>query len=312
MASLEEAYSTEYQEIIDPELAYDLYWAGIITDKSAFECPGDKCDAKVTCINLDQEKQDMRQSPHFRGYNHSDSCDATFGQDRPPGEESPQTPAQSKFVKSDVISDIFHLKRPKNQFAKKDPKGIDPTKEKKKSRRRGRNITGDELYGGSKYYSVRSLVSKFIRYRKNDSLTEYNVNINGKDVSYKSLFKGVYQQPLEALPDENLIYWGVAFIDYLDKQKCYKISFVQTLEHNGDNLRPSFFVSENMIADYPVKNLVVKRLNKLSKEKDKRAFIFIYSKPRFAGGKYINFQLDSLDYLEIRYLDLFEELVKKT
>ncbi|HAS6475692.1 TPA: hypothetical protein GRR63_23520 [Vibrio parahaemolyticus] len=37
MASLEEAYSYEYDDIIDAELAYDLYWAGVISSKSAFE-----------------------------------------------------------------------------------------------------------------------------------------------------------------------------------------------------------------------------------------------------------------------------------
>ena len=35
MASLEEAYSLEYGDIIDPELAYDLFWAGVINGKSA-------------------------------------------------------------------------------------------------------------------------------------------------------------------------------------------------------------------------------------------------------------------------------------
>ncbi|WCN13245.1 hypothetical protein GV054_09630 [Marinomonas mediterranea] len=311
MASLEEAYSNEYQDIIDPELAYDLYWAGVITDKSAFECPSDKCNAKVTCINLDQEKQDMHQSPHFRGYNHSDDCDATFGQDRVAGVESPTASAQSKFVKNDSISDVFHLKRPKNQFAKKDLKGVDLTKKKKKSNRRERSVTGEEFYGGSEYYSVRSLVSKFIRYKKDGSLSEHKINISGKDVSYKSQFKGVYQQPIVALPDENLIYWGVAFIDYVEKKKYYKVTFGETLEYEGSGIRPSFFISETMISEYPVKNLVVKRLEKISKENDKRAFVFIYSKPHPSGDSYINFELESLDYLEIRYLDLFDDLKKK-
>ncbi|AUI83416.1 hypothetical protein TE101_14485 [Alteromonas macleodii] len=311
MASLEEAYSNEYQDIIDPELAYDLYWAGVIRDKSAFECPSDKCNAKVTCINLDQEKQDMYQSPHFRGYNHSSDCDATFGQDKVPSVEFPTAAAKSKFVKNDYVSDVFHLKRPKNQFAKKDLKEVDLTKKKKKSSRRGKSVTGEEFYGGSEYYSVRSLVSKFIRYKKDDSLSEHKINISGKDFSYKSQFKGVYQQPITALPEENLIYWGVAFIDYFEKKKYYKVTFGETFEYGGVYIRPSFFISEKMITEYPVRNLVVKRLEKISKDNDKRAFVFIYSKPHPSGDSYINFELESLDYLEIRYLDLFDDLKKK-
>lgn len=312
MASLEEAYSNEYQEIIDPELAYDLYWAGIITDKSNFSCPSDKCNARVTCINLDQEKQDMHQSPHFRGYKHSDECDATLHLDKKTGIETPGQSAQSKFVKNDAVSDVFNLKRPKNQFAKKEPSGIDPNKVQKRSSRKGKNTNGEEFYGGSEYYSVRSLVSKFIRYKKDDSLSEHKVNISGTDLAYKSLFKGVYQQPIEALPNENLVYWGVAFIDFLSNKECYKITFGETLKSKDTQARPSFFIPKKKIEEYPVRNLVMKRLEKISSLDDKRAFVFIYSRPHASGESYINFNLESLDYLEIRYLDLFEDLKKKT
>ena len=311
MASLEEAYSNEYEEVINPELAYDLYWAGIIIDKSDFECPSDKCSAKVTCINIDQDKQDMHQSPHFRGYNHSDDCDATFGQDTEAGIETLSKSAQSKFVKNDSVADIFHVKRPKGQFAKKDPKKIDPNKKKKKQTRRGRSETSDEFDGGSEYYSVRSLVSKFIRYKKQGSLSKHKININGKDLSYKSQFKGIFKQEISNLPNSNLIYWGIAFIDYSEKNKRYKITFGDALKNNKKDIRPSLFIPEKMIKEYPVRNLVIKRLEKTSKEKDKRAFVFLYSKPYLSGEEYINFKLESLDYLEIRYLDLFDELKKK-
>lgn len=312
MASLEEAYSNEYQEIIDPELAYDLYWAGIITDKSNFSCPSDKCNAKVTCINLDQEKQDMHQSPHFRGYNHSGDCDAALHLDNKAGVETSGQSAQSKFVKNDAISDVFNLKRPKNQFAKKESTDIDPNKVQKRSSRKRKNTNGEEFYGGSEYYSVRSLVSKFIRYKKDDSLSDHKVNISGQDLAYKSLFKGVYQQPIDALPTEKLVYWGVAFIDYLSNKDCYKITFSETLKNKDTQTRPSFFISTKTIEEYPVRNLVIKRLEKISNLNDKRAFVFIYSKPYSSGESYINFDLESLDYLEIRYLDLFEDLKKKT
>lgn len=119
MASLEEAYSNEYDDIIDAELAYDLFWSGVISSKSAFECPSEFCEAKVTCVNMDVEKQDMQQSPHFRGYNHSPECDATIGKKPKVSAGSKYEPSASKVVKSDQKSDIFNLHRPYNQFAKK-------------------------------------------------------------------------------------------------------------------------------------------------------------------------------------------------
>lgn len=55
---------------------------------------------------------------------------------------------------------------------------------------------------------------------------------------------------------------------------------------------------------------MTKRLTKISESKDKRVFVFLYSKPHGQGPNCINFGVDSLDYLEIRYLDLFDELKK--
>jgi len=311
MASLEEAYSLEYGEIIDPELAYDLFWAGVINDKSAFVCPSEFCDAKVTCINIDKEKQDMHQSPHFRGYNHFADCDATLADEKSIVEVAGDEGTQAKIVKAEEIPDVFHLKRPDNQFAKNpDMSGTKSTK-KKLERRRERLVGDGELRSGSDYYSVRSLVSKFLRYRKSQTLSQHKVNISGRDQSYERLFKGVYQQPIEALQDEKLIYWGVAFVDYLENQRCYQIKFGQNLSWEGQKIRPAFFIHDDVIDQYPVRNLVVKRLERIRNSDDHRAFIFLYSKPygvEKGGKKYINFDFESLDYLEVRFLDLFEAL----
>ena len=308
MASLEEAYSIEYGDIIDAELAYDLYWAGVIKSKSAFICPSEFCDAKVTCINMDVEKQDMRQSPHFRGYNHSDECDATIGKKATIGSGDDYEPSASKVIFSDEKSDTFNLNRPKNQFAKKD-KGKRDSNKKRSNRKLRPIVQGEhEIKSGSEYYSVRSLVTKFIRYRKDHSLTQHYVNIDGVDISYSELFKGVYNQPISALPDEYRIYWGVAFITYMPDKKTYRVGFNRSMSNNGNVINPSFFVPVSQIENYPVKNLVTKRLSKISGADDRRAFVFLYSKPHAQGSNYINFDVDSLDYLEIRYLDLFEEL----
>ena len=71
-----EAYSLEYNEIIDAEEAYELYSEGMITDKTAFICTGNGCEAQITCTNIDKEKEDMKQLPHFRVYGeHLDGCE---------------------------------------------------------------------------------------------------------------------------------------------------------------------------------------------------------------------------------------------
>ncbi|WP_180772348.1 hypothetical protein [Vibrio parahaemolyticus] len=55
MSSVEEGWSIEYGDFVDPETAYELFWNGVIRDKQGFICPF--CNAKMTCINLDVEEQ---------------------------------------------------------------------------------------------------------------------------------------------------------------------------------------------------------------------------------------------------------------
>lgn len=166
MASLEEAFSTEYGDTVDPELAYDLYWAGVITDKSAFLCPSEKCDGKATCINIDKDRQDMRQTPHFRGYHHSEECDVTRGNSDEVVLVDGGEGSHATVAKSESIPDVFYLNRPQNQFAKKIDDLGHPKPKNKSNKKRAQLVGDGKIEGGSEYYSVRSLVTKFIRYKK--------------------------------------------------------------------------------------------------------------------------------------------------
>lgn len=311
MSSLEEAYSIEYGGIVDPELAYDLYWAGLITDKSAFTCPSDLCNAKVTCVNIDKEKQDMYQSPHFRSYNHSEKCDALSGDNRDMYRDVNGHDTTNP-AKSDDIPDIFYHVRPKNQFTKKVDSASKIIAPKKSVNRNQKSGEDGKLIGASKYYSVRSLVSKYIRYRKEGLLLDRKVDISGVERSYKSLFKGVYRQPIDRLANQKFIYWGIAYIDHYPRKKQYCIRFCETLKWYDQEIRPSFWVTQGMIDSYPVRNLIIKRLEGVSDLEDGRFFVFIYSSPYGVernGVRYINFGMDSLDYLEIRSLSMFDDLI---
>lgn len=55
MSSVEEGWSIEYGDFVDPETAYELFWNDVIRDKQGFICPF--CNAKMTCINIDVEEQ---------------------------------------------------------------------------------------------------------------------------------------------------------------------------------------------------------------------------------------------------------------
>ncbi|MBF4265233.1 hypothetical protein EAY73_25840, partial [Vibrio anguillarum] len=109
--------------------------------------------------------------------------------------------------------------------------------ERDKSKKRAINsrrphVQGEhELQSGSDFYAVRSLVTKYIRHRKDETLSEHYVNISGKDISYRELFKGVYNQPIEALRGEKRIYWGVAYINHMPDKNTYRIVFQNEMQH---------------------------------------------------------------------------------
>ncbi|MEL0629430.1 hypothetical protein [Psychromonas aquatilis] len=300
--ALEKAYSNEYQEVINAELAYELFWAGVIKNKSDFQCPSDVCSAKVTCINLDSEKQNMLQIPHFRGYRHAKDCEVVSGNSTKEltGENQDR----------EVAPDVFCLTRPEKQLTQKTISKLNHKEKVFDNTTSTKQTNNTSINRSAYYYSVRSIVNQYLRYRKEDSLGNNSINIAKQAITYQALFKGVFKQPLEKLPNTGLIYWGVAFINYLADIQCYKVTFKEPLTTQGNMIKPSLFISQQAIDAYPMKNLLLKRLQTVSALKDKRAFVFVYGKPAAKSEKYINFEINNLDFLEIRYLDLFDELKK--
>lgn len=286
------AYSLEYGQVIDAEMAYDLFWSGDIKNKSAFTCP--HCSGKVTCANLDKAEQDLLQSPHFRSYGHDPGC------------EFDDKLAKSQLQVTEPVLTEFIEQRPQGMFRKQQANRDKPQRTKTE------NSATTGQYQPA-YYTVRSLVSQYIKLRQSEQLESVEVKIAGAQQSYKKLFKGIYNQPLNRLPEDKTIYWGLAYVDKLKKSGDYRIKFVEAFRNEEKAINPSFFINHDLLDQYAVKSLLQTRLEKVISGKDKRAFVFIYSdKPQLAkSGDYINFKLDNLDHIEIRYLELFEQLRKK-
>lgn len=150
MASLEEAFSKEYQEDIDVETAYDLYWSGIITDKKQFQCP--YCLAQATCVNLDVLQQDMTYTLHFRvPKGHNEGCKIPKETKSKNGKSKISEPTGKDGI------DIFILNRPASFFQRNKSITSLISHSKKSDVTRNSN---------KKRYSIRPLVSNFIQYKK--------------------------------------------------------------------------------------------------------------------------------------------------
>lgn len=306
--SLEEAYSLEINQVIDADIAYDLYWSGILTDKQKFICPGDNCEAQVTCACMDIAEQDLRQVPHFRVPNNDHSAKCSLFQDGNNIHNKSEHQTDSLKIKNNIKSnsEIFKFSRPPSHFDKSTNK---EGKEKKSIHRSdGNNNTYSSSNNLKKFYSLKAIINRWIKYRKANITDDRFINIE-RDISYSNLFKGIYHQNVNNLPDEKFIYWGKAFINKLNNDSGYRIQFTEYLKIDDLEIKPSLFISSKMIEDYQVKSLLIKRLEKICSSDKNLGAIFVYSKP-IIRNNYINFDIDNLDLIETRYLDFYEQIYK--
>lgn len=303
--SIDVAYSTEIDEFLDPEKAYELYWAEIITDKRSFVCPGTSCKAQTTCCNIDKDRLDQKVVPHFRVYgkDHSDECEVfngkplTYKYEDAKGKKSPNT------IKAESIVDEFLLERPDSYYDKRDDKKKNKPKNTVRKSIGTRSVVEEREIGlTGKLYSVRSIVTRYARYKKEGKLRDRKLNIKGHDIFYTSLFKCIWEQDIDDLPEKPSIYYGWAYIDRLPSDYGYRIKFKKPLIVDGEDTSCTIMIADRLINDYPVRKLVSTRLEKATKEGNSSAFVFVYGKPVRNKGKntmYANINISNLDYIEI-------------
>jgi len=307
--AIEEAYSLEIQQVIDAEIAYDLYWSGKLTDKQKFICAGDNCQAQITCACMDMPEQNLKQVPHFRMPNdtHSKNC-SLFKDEHQINHIGGGISTARGLNKIKSKQEKFNFSRPVIDT------NIDSSKElpivKSTLKSSGNSVGYSQSNNIKRMYSLRPVIKNWLKYRKANTLGKHYINME-RDIKYANLFKGVFRQNIDNYPDENLIFYGKAFIDKLKDDKGYRLKFLEplkiTIDKTVQEIKPTFFVSKEMIENYPIKSLLTTRLKKIEEKKQNIAAVFIYSKP-ILNGKYINFNLNNLDLLEIRYLDFYTQI----
>lgn len=306
--SLDIAYSIEADDYLDPDRAYDLYWSGLITDKKKFLCPGTDCSAQVTCANLDEDVQDMKVVPHFRVYgSHSESCEIFNNVPLDLRYEDGVSVKEERRSVDESVVDVFLLERPASYYDEPKVNIFPNQKQVKKSQfiKRPKDTILRENGSVGNIYSVRSVVSRYIRYKKDGSLDHRRVNIQGRDVHYKSIFKCIWEQDLETLPDYPVIYYGWAFINRLPSGYGYQIKFKKNFKKAEEDFITTVMIGDRLIDSYKIKKLVTTRLEKIIQKEKPTAFVFIYGKPEEnmskKGVKYANFSITNLDMIDINY-----------
>ena len=306
--SLDIAYSTEVEDYLDPDRAYDLYWSGTITDKKKFMCPGTDCYAQVTCANLYEEIHNMKVAPHYRVYGgHSEKCEIFNEIPLDLKYEDGVSIKEERQAIDESIVDVFLLERPASYYDEPKASKYPNQKPAKKPQFVKRSIDTTLKESGSigNIYSVRSVVGRFIRYKNDGSLDYRRVNIQGRDVHYKSIFKCIWEQDLDNLPTFPVIYYGWAFINRLSSDKAYQIKFKKKFRKGSDELMTTILISDHLIDSYKIKKLMSTRLEKINQKQKPTAFVFVYGKPQkkesSSGRNYANFSIKNLDFIDINY-----------
>ena len=75
MASIDYAWSIELGEELTAYEAHEKWLIGLLSDKTKFECIDPKCNAQITCANMDKQQYQMKVRTYFKVYGiHSDEC----------------------------------------------------------------------------------------------------------------------------------------------------------------------------------------------------------------------------------------------
>ncbi|MDN3699179.1 hypothetical protein QWY97_17790 [Vibrio cortegadensis] len=304
--SLDVAYSIEIDDFIDPDKAYELYWSGMLEDKRAFLCPGTNCSASVTCANLDKDTNSLKVVPHFRVFgSHSKGCEVSRNVPLKLKYAEPTTQTATHKTLDTSVVDTFLEKRPesyydhyKNNSRAKNAKVRVVNVLKSKADRQLK-----EIGVISSIYSVRTVVSRYARYKKDGTVELRRLNIAGKDKSYTSLFSKIENQIVSDLPQMPSIYYGWAFINRLPSGHGYQIKFKKKLKANGSDkeFTTTVMIGDRLIERYKMKKLVAKRIEKIYKSPSPTAYVFIYGMPRIndRNDRYANIDITNLDMIDI-------------
>lgn len=316
----EEAFSVQFGRTLTAERAYELFWAGTIDDKRAFQCPADGCAAQITCANLDVIEQDLKLQPHFRLYGeHAAGCQ--FGREQfVENVNAPGTGSRTRSAQGLDRPDLFQFKRPQDHFIRTNAVQPNAGNVAKGKRSANPRPVGSSDARQRNFYSVGNLVSRWLVLRKEGRLAESHVHVGNMVTTYDRLFRGIYNQDTHKLEGEVHVYWGKAWAERMPSGDAYRLRFNESLQVNGQPCRPSLLIFDDKIERYGLKKLLVSRLDAAIEQSKGACVMFILGAPVVVPGSdsttstgsptrsFVNFKLPSLDMVEVRGLDLYEQL----
>lgn len=306
------AYSVEFNEEINAERAYELYWAEVIFDKRAFRCAHAGCPARYTCANMDKPELLLKQQPHFReqqGHEaHAADCGVLAAQAALRGGGAPGPRAEA----GTPAPDRLLLKRPAGHFT---PKQTLAGGAVGTSGSRSAGGEGGVRSRSTEFYSVRSLVSRWLKARRAGTDAQQTLQVGAQEaLSYKEMFECIfYKRP--QLSGSTRVYWGTATIT--EDAKAYRIKFSSAVQSIADTTlkerrRPTLTIWKDTLKTSEMRAMHEKRLSNYA-QSGEDCVVFVYGAPEIAAAKagdgtFVNFAVRSMDLVSIESTGIYDVL----
>lgn len=285
---LEKAYSIEIDKIVSASEADSYYQKGEISSKFAFTCPGDNCNAQVTCANLDKPVIKRIRSPYYLIVGACcDGCEINRA-------------IEAENRRRGVGRDIYS----KNEVGIYGAVRLDVTPLSNK-RSSGYVDSGDDGFdiawgksssvdSGSKRKNqpkrrLSSLVSAFI------NKEDLNIQVPNEGVMpILDFFIDVRDKEIVDLDDGYRVYYGKAWVNKSDKG--YIIRFKDTMKCGDIISSPSFFVPLRFFEESSFGDFNLNFMDVLANKKLKDVYILCEVAPYLVKKKYINLMLKGLEF----------------
>ncbi|MFS1861440.1 hypothetical protein BCU54_009995 [Vibrio lentus] len=293
---LEKALSLEIDSSITASQADELYKKSIFS-KFKFECPDPKCDAQVTCANLDKKKEKRKRDPYFKVVGlHSSDCQIAKDQ---------QQVGKTKRVHSDIYSDSDEFFDNAVRFNVQEPSSAKPTDDTPETSdeeaREVRTKLGDEDESRKrKIQRSKTLSSMVDSYLKGENFDVQLPNVGV--IKLQDLFVKLDGNQLGDFEDEFRVYFAEAYINKRTNGG-FSVNFAAHVKDGEEEKKLSFLITDEVVERYPFKKYQRSVLEKLSNKNRKTIYILSETGPFInnRNNEYANFWIESLMFMECRF-----------
>ncbi|CAH0992216.1 hypothetical protein SIN8267_02332 [Sinobacterium norvegicum] len=288
---LDKAFAEDIELSITAQEADKQFAEGKIKSKFSFQCPDDKCDAPVTCANLDRPKLKRKRDPYYKVVGeHTSQCD--IAKDIDPQKKSSRITTDIYSDSDEYVDHAIRLNLQPPSTKRPEPTGNTSGVYDTEARARAGHSPESGKRKIQRSKTLSSLIDAFLA---NETHTVQLPEVGVIDI--RDLFVEINGQDLTELEDEFRIYYGKGWIK--KRKGGYGFVFANKLKFGELESQPSTYMSDSQIEDGSFKRFKQSTLDKLANNYPKKIFLLSETTP-YPNGDFINIWCEGPEYLDYR------------